>query len=390
MSIAQSPLSTSAPCLPSILSCEVNTSDDDSPHSNSHSRGGSDDSDQIILPPNGLRLPSPAESNQSHTSFREEELEGEIKRLRKELESKFKENSKLMLDRKDMDNEINELTESLFTEANKMVNEAKRKERNAEKRLEEALLRIECFQEEAQTLKKRIIELEKSCAVSNGINSGKQTPSKKKRLNWLTKSSSTFLKEEKAIESLDSISADQHGIAYYTTQHDIMKSVNFCKLVAEWMESPTLALSSHLIFETNIQDVKPCLSFPNEELSDEIQEAIHANTFMMEKVISKLPTESLENSQCDLTYGTDQPCQYKIKMAEHTDWYYINQTARQRIAIVCEFFQYLRYIKDGLIKPDVDGASFIIQKLRANMTLARLGLTELITTPNNSELQASI
>ena len=85
MSIVQSPLSTSAPCLPSILSVNENTtsSDEDNSNSNSHSREGSDGSDQIVLPNNGLRLPSPAESNQSHSSFREEELEGEIKRLKK-------------------------------------------------------------------------------------------------------------------------------------------------------------------------------------------------------------------------------------------------------------------------------------------------------------------
>ena len=84
MSTAQSPLSTSAPCLPSILSAgNTTSSDEDSPNSNSHSRATSDGSDQIILPSNNLRLPSPADSTQSHSSYREEELEGEIKRLRK-------------------------------------------------------------------------------------------------------------------------------------------------------------------------------------------------------------------------------------------------------------------------------------------------------------------
>ena len=85
MSAAQSPLSTSAPCLPSILASAGNgiSSDEESPDSNTHSRGNSDGSDQIILPTTGLRLPSPAESTQSHSSYREEELEGEIKRLRK-------------------------------------------------------------------------------------------------------------------------------------------------------------------------------------------------------------------------------------------------------------------------------------------------------------------
>eukprot|EP00800_Vazella_pourtalesii_P023560 TRINITY_DN9596_c1_g1_i9.p1 TRINITY_DN9596_c1_g1~~TRINITY_DN9596_c1_g1_i9.p1 ORF type:complete len:152 (+),score=19.79 TRINITY_DN9596_c1_g1_i9:507-962(+) len=139
-----------------------------------------------------------------------------------------------------------------------------------------------------------------------------------------------------------------------------MKSVTSAKAVADWMDSPTLASSSSLIFETTAHDVKPCLSFSNEELSDEIQEAIHANTFMMERVVNKGPTESLENSQCDLTYTMDQPCPYKIKIAENSDWYYVNASARQRIAIVCEFFQYLRYIKEGLIKPDGESKTQLI------------------------------
>ena len=38
------------------------------------------------------------------------------------------------------------------------------------------------------------------------------------------------------------------------------------------------------------------------------------------------------NSQCYLTYETDQPCQYKIKIAENSDWCYINARARQRVS----------------------------------------------------------
>ena len=38
------------------------------------------------------------------------------------------------------------------------------------------------------------------------------------------------------------------------------------------------------------------------------------------------------SSQCDLTYETDQPCQYKIKIAENSDWYYVNNRARQRVS----------------------------------------------------------
>ena len=61
-----------------------------------------------------------------------------IKQLRRELDSLKEENSKLKNMRTDMDDELHQLTEDLFEEAYKMVDEAKGGKIVAEKRLADA------------------------------------------------------------------------------------------------------------------------------------------------------------------------------------------------------------------------------------------------------------
>jgi len=52
----------------------------------------------------------------------------------------------------------------------------------------------------------------------------------------------------------------------------------------------------------------------------------------------------------------------------------ISQLCRDRVATVCEFLNYLRYIKNGLVKASVDDSYWEIIRLRKQMALAKLGL----------------
>ena len=52
---------------------------------------------------------------------------------------------------------------------------------------------------------------------------------------------------------------------------------------------------------------------------------------------------------------------------------YISQLSRNRIAAVIDCLNYLRYIKQGLVKSHVNDVYWEIMHLRSKMTLARFG-----------------
>ena len=53
--------------------------------------------------------------------------------------------------------------------------------------------------------------------------------------------------------------------------------------------------------------------------------------------------------------------------------FYISQLSRNRIAAVIDCLNYLRYIKQGLVKSHVNDVYWEIMHLRSKMTLARFG-----------------
>ena len=55
------------------------------------------------------------------------------------------------------------------------------------------------------------------------------------------------------------------------------------------------------------------------------------------------------------------------------DGFYISQLSRNRIAAVIDCLNYLRYIKQGLVKSHVNDVYWEIMRLRSKMTLARFG-----------------
>ena len=53
--------------------------------------------------------------------------------------------------------------------------------------------------------------------------------------------------------------------------------------------------------------------------------------------------------------------------------FYISQLSRNRVAAVIDCLNYLRYIKQGLVKSHVNDVYWEIMHLRSKMTLARFG-----------------
>ncbi|XP_020899076.1 guanine nucleotide exchange factor for Rab-3A-like [Exaiptasia diaphana] len=118
-----------------------------------------------------------------------------------------------------------------------------------------------------------------------------------------------------------------------------------------------------------IENVAPCLEFPNRELANAIHAAIENNVLSMETIRTKPMFR-----RCALTDAT-RFCRHRVKLSDNQDWINICRNSRDRIAAVCDFYTYIRYIQKGLVKADATEIYWEIMRLRHKMTEARLGLT---------------
>ncbi|VDN94800.1 unnamed protein product [Brugia pahangi] len=102
--------------------------------------------------------------------------------------------------------------------------------------------------------------------------------------------------------------------------------------------------SSPFLSRITAEDVCRFLNFNNTKLTEQVLNAIKANTLELE-------------ADCALSM-VPRFCPYKM-----------------RIAAVCDFFTFIRYVNQGIVKCGVHDSYWHIITLRKNMTLARLGLS---------------
>uniref|UniRef100_A0A671K4T6 Guanine nucleotide exchange factor for Rab-3A-like n=1 Tax=Sinocyclocheilus anshuiensis TaxID=1608454 RepID=A0A671K4T6_9TELE len=160
-----------------------------------------------------------------------------------------------------------------------------------------------------------------------------------------------------------------------------LDSVLFAEFLS-WKEAPSLDRSSAFISRVYREDIGPCLSFTCSELSQSVQCAVENNSLTIEPVaMSSLHTvKALEcggPNKCALS-GMSRPCRHRIKLGDKENYYYISPSSRARITAVCNFFTYIRYIQQGLVRQDVQQMFWEVMRLRREMSVAKLGyfLTE--------------
>ncbi|XP_010167555.2 rab-3A-interacting protein [Antrostomus carolinensis] len=90
--------------------------------------------------------------------------------------------------------------------------------------------------------------------------------------------------------------------------------------------------------------------------------------------------EGFKNEKCIMMHwkcalsGQSKSCKHRIKLGDSSSYYYISPFCRYRITSVCNFFTYIRYIQQGLLKQqDVDQMFWEVMQLRREMSLAKLG-----------------
>ncbi|XP_045411801.1 guanine nucleotide exchange factor for Rab-3A isoform X3 [Lemur catta] len=225
-------------------------------------------------------------------------LKEELHKAQKELKLKDEECERLSKVREQLEQELEELTASLFEEAHKMVREANVKQAASEKQLKEAWGKVD----------------------------------------------TTLFAEFQA-----------------------------------WRESPTLDKTCPFLERVYREDVGPCLDFTMRELSALVRAAVEDNTLTIEPVASQTPptvkvaeVECGSANTCALS-GLARVCRHRIRLGDSESHYYISPSSRARITAVCNFFTYIRYIQQGLVRQDAELMFWEVTRLRKEMSLAKLG-----------------
>ncbi|XP_076025556.1 rab-3A-interacting protein isoform X2 [Genypterus blacodes] len=300
-----------------------------------------------------------------------ERLKEELAKAQRELLLKDEECERLSTVRDQLGLELEELTASLFQEAHKMVREANVKQANAEKQLKEALGKIDVLQAEVQALKTLVLSSPTSPlgdlpSIMGG--GGVKTPFRKGHSRNKS-TSSAVLGTQPDASATQPIVRDCREV----------DSQLFGEFRA-WREEPTLERSCCFLDRVYREDIFPCLSFSKSELGSAILEAVEQNTLSVEPVgFQPLPVVKASAVECGgpkkcALSGQTKTCKHRIKFGDSSNYYYVSPYCRYRITTVCNFFTYIRYIHQGLVKQqDAEQMFWEVMQLRKEMSLAKLG-----------------
>ncbi|XP_057710722.1 rab-3A-interacting protein isoform X2 [Corythoichthys intestinalis] len=252
-------------------------------------------------------------------------------------------------------------------EAHKMVREANVKQANAEKQLKEALGKIDVLQAEVQALKTLVLSSPTS-PVGELPNVGAKTAFRKGHSR--NKSTSSAI-----LGTQPDPSATQ-PIVRECREADAQLFSEF----KAWKEDPTLDRGCCFLERVYREDIYPCLTFSKSELGSSILESVERNTLGVEPVgFQPLPVVKASAVECGgpkkcALSGQTKTCKHRIKFGDSSNYYFVSPYCRYRITAVCNFFTYIRYIHQGLVKQqDAEQMFWEVMQLRREMSLAKLG-----------------
>uniref|UniRef100_A0A6J0T429 Rab-3A-interacting protein n=1 Tax=Pogona vitticeps TaxID=103695 RepID=A0A6J0T429_9SAUR len=327
----------------------------------------SDGSDDILgISTDSLsRLRSPSVLEVREKGY--ERLKEELAKAQRELKLKDEECERLSKVRDQLGQELEELTASLFEEAHKMVREANIKQATAEKQLKEAQGKIDVLQAEVAALKTLVLSTSPTSPTQE-LQPGGKTPFKKGHTrNKSTSSAMGVNNQDLAVMQPIVKDCKEADIALYNE-------------FRSWKDDPTMDRSCPFLEKIYQEDIFPCLTFSKSELASAVLEAVENNTLSIEPVglqpvrfVKASAVECGGPKKCALS-GQSKACKHRIKLGDSSNYYYISPFCRYRITSVCNFFTYIRYIQQGLVKQqDVDQMFWEVMQLRKEMSLAKLG-----------------
>ncbi|CAG5127029.1 unnamed protein product [Candidula unifasciata] len=291
-------------------------------------------------------------------------LEMELSRAQKALERKDEEVDELRGIRERLMKEVSDFTAALFEEVNSQLNDAALSEQQARRQLKEAESKIEVLTAEVAALKDLVLTSTPS-SPNKHLHPQIDTTSKKDKLG------KPFWKTHRRSTSHHQFTKESREMKEATEQHSLLKELDtvvFDEFI-RWRLQPTMEFNGQFFARVQREDIQPCLSFRNTQLADRLVESVRTNTLSIEPI----PGDQSLPRKCCLS-ESHKLCNYKIKFEGDDEWYYISQMSRNRITAVCDFYAYLRYIVQGLVKCSDKDIFAELVRLRNQMTQARLGL----------------
>ncbi|KAM5247267.1 LOW QUALITY PROTEIN: guanine nucleotide exchange factor for Rab-3A [Ctenodactylus gundi] len=343
-------------------------------------------------------------------------LREELREAQKELRLKDEECARLGQVRAQLERELEELTASLFQEAHRMVREANVKQAASEKQLKEARGKIDMLQAEVTALKTLVIT-STPASPNRELHPQLQSPSKATpRKGHSHHTSASGLCPRMCPAATHTVATDRQGrepgaaplhslllcvvpgravhlsyepawqllpvAATSATSLSLSRQVD-AALFAEfqdWRASPTLDKTCPFLDRVYREDVGPCLDFATQELSALVRAAVEENSLTIEPAASQArPVGKADAGKrdhragmCALS-GLARTCHHHIRLGDSESRYYISPSSRARITAVCNFFTYIRYIQQGLVRQDAEPMFWEVMRLRKEMSLAKLG-----------------
>ncbi|CAF0756762.1 unnamed protein product [Adineta steineri] len=310
-------------------------------------------------------------------------LLNELQKVKEDLKTKDVEIQRAYEMRENTDREIEDLTASLFESAHSMVEQAKHAQANAEQKLKTANQTIDALVLENTQLKKSVSELKeiinncrsslitnRSLPVTSIVSSTEQQQLPQSSIRQIVreklhKRSSSDLQQ--SLSSIDITSQTNSTVDDWPMVDNVL-----LREFARWEEKASIGRDlSAFMYRVYSEDILPCLTFPNADLSSRVLTAIEQNDVTMEACHMRTIDENLK--VCSLTGDLCQ-CDYRVRLSENGEWYPISRLSRNRIAAVCDFFTYIRHVQSGLVKSDTRSRYNKIIELRKQMAFARLGL----------------
>ncbi|GIY18719.1 guanine nucleotide exchange factor for Rab-3A [Caerostris extrusa] len=215
-------------------------------------------------------------------------LQQELRKAQLELKLKDEEVVRLSQIRDEVGAELEELTASLFEEANNMVRDANEKQAYAEKLLKEANLKIEVLQAEVQALKTLVITSTPSMPNPhlhpqidkrhNGVRSlftqgHKRSPSNYELCSFRETPPGSPTKEAAFVD----FSPDNYEV-----------DPVFHQQFLEWHQNPNLDKANPFLMNIYKEEILPSLNFTNGKLSEAVLSAIEKNVITIEQVNGKI------------------------------------------------------------------------------------------------------
>ncbi|XP_015781685.1 guanine nucleotide exchange factor for Rab-3A isoform X2 [Tetranychus urticae] len=315
-------------------------------------------------------------TNESNPNEMIQLLSKQLEKVQHELTAKDDEITKLSRIRSQVEYELEDLTASLFEEANKMVRAANVKKAKFERDYKEAMMKMHVLQAEVDALK--VLVITSTPATPNKHLHPHIEGSKNNLKGIITKSDSNQTTPKKSPSNYElggnpGLNYESNGVTcdleVVTPGSSSLGEVDpvFHQQFAEWRKNPCIDKSSSFINSIYEQEVYPVFNFKNKSLTESVLSAIEDNSIAIESVSDK----SAFPKKCALL-DIPRTCKYRMKLGQ--DWYNISLLCRNRIAAVCDLFCYLRYIQQGLVKSSFHDVYWEIMQRRKNIALSRLGL----------------